>query len=410
MKKASIISIGTEIMHGKMHDTNSTFLCRWLADFGIQILYRINTADNIDQIINACKFASDSDILIFTGGLGPTDDDITREATARYLQKKLVFNQSSWQHIRGFFKNRKRPMAESNKKQAFIIENSIPLLNERGTAPGIFYHDGSKTLILLPGPPQENQPMILDKVYPLMKKKHLLTGNLFKKIFKVYKIGESRIADLFKNVTVNNIEVGYYFSQEGFIELHFSCYTHNSYNQEKIDDEIGKFLSLLDKNNILYTENKELSQLVLEKLQASGKTISFAESITGGSLSAYLVRIPGASDSLNSSFVTYSNRMKQQVLGVSEITLSEYGAVSEETAIEMAKGLRQKTNDDICVAITGIAGPTGHSPGKPLGLVYFSFYYNDKVVTKKEIFSGSRERIIKKCIMYTYAELYRLLH
>ncbi|HOV15652.1 MAG TPA: competence/damage-inducible protein A, partial [Spirochaetota bacterium] len=221
MKKASIISIGTEIMRGKIDDTNSTYIARWLKDCGIFLKYRLNVSDNIYEIINTINFVKDSDIIIFTGGLGPTDDDITREAVSQYLNKKLVFSENAWKNIEYIFKIRNFPMAESNRKQAYFIEGGEHIPNDNGTAPGCFNNETGKLYILLPGPPHENQPMINGWLTQKLKNTGFIDGEIFTKIFRLYDVGESTIADVFRDFK-ENVEVGYYFTRNSFVEIHLT--------------------------------------------------------------------------------------------------------------------------------------------------------------------------------------------
>lgn len=412
MKTASIIAVGTEIMNGKMNDTNSTYLSRLLADRGLKVLYRINVDDTVEAIVKAASFVSESDLIIFTGGLGPTEDDLTREGAAAYLGKKLVFVPELWDHISALFTDQKRPVYESNKQQAFIIEGSQVLENKIGSAPGLLYHTKNQFVTLLPGPPAENQKMIHEQLLPRLEKEHFFETKLVKKIIRIYKAGESQIADLFKNVDKSGLEVGYYFSSRGWVEVHFKKWIHPGENRDNtgLDKQIEPFLALLEKEKLTYTPDEHISKLVLDLLMEKNKTVAFAESITGGALSAGIVENDGASRVLNGGIVSYSNRVKSELLGVKEKSLTNHGAVSPEVAEEMARGLGEKIDADLFVSITGIAGPTGNTPTKPLGLVYMGFLFDGKLSVLKKVFHGSRQRVIKKCINYVYIELYSYLH
>ncbi|HPO48823.1 MAG TPA: CinA family nicotinamide mononucleotide deamidase-related protein [Spirochaetota bacterium] len=409
MKTASIISIGTEIMRGKIDDTNSTFIARWLKECGIVLKYRLNVADEETDIINAIKNCNESDLIIFTGGLGPTDDDLTREAVSRYLGKKLVLNEESWQKIQAFFKERKFLLAKSNIKQAYCIEGGEHIPNDNGTAPGVFYNDNNQIYALLPGPPSENAVMIKTWLFNKLKQSGFIDGELFAKIFRVYNVGESLIADKFADFK-EDIEIGYYFTKDGWVEIHLTKFISNKNEISKIQPIIEKTESIFKKNNFFYTENEDLSALVLKKLIEKNKTIAFAESITGGGLSAEFVKNPSASKSLLGGIVAYSNEIKKNLLNVKNETLLSCGAVSEETVTQMCFGLKEKIGADINVSISGIAGPEGGSQEKPVGLVYFGFLFDDELVVKKEIFSyGNRQRIINRSLIFTYCELLKRL-
>ena len=226
MKKAAIISIGTEIMNGKIDDTNSTFISRWLSAFGIIVELRLNVGDYIEDIINALKITQKSDIVILTGGLGPTEDDCTRGAFAKFLNKELVFQENEWQWIMKFFINRTKKVPESNKKQAMLISGGEFIQNELGTASGIFYKDNKTIYVLLPGPPNENQKIIKDSLSIKFIENGLVEGDIYTKIIRLYGVGESEIADLFENFDTS-CNMGYYFNQTGWIELHISKYGFN---------------------------------------------------------------------------------------------------------------------------------------------------------------------------------------
>ena len=407
MKRAAVISVGTEIMKGKMDDTNSTFITRWLYASGIYTEWRLSVEDDINDIVDAITFAIDADIIILTGGLGPTEDDLTRDALADFLNKELVFNEELWKNdVTRFYRvNKIVPIPESNKRQAMCIEGSIPLHNEVGTAPGLYYKDAGKVFVLLPGPPTENQRMIKNYLANMLKEDGLIDGEIVTDIFRIYNTGESAIADLFAPVK-SDCNIGYYFTQEGWIEIHTSYYSKDkSVAEEKVKNTVKDLKELLDKNNFFYTENTDLSKIVLELFKSRGLTLSFAESITGGNLSGDFIKNAGASDVLSGSVVAYSNEIKKNVLGVKAETLEKHGAVSEECVSEMVTGLKKVMGTEVAVSISGIAGPTGDTKEKPLGLVYFGFMTGDEVYCKKEVFFGDRARIIRKCINYVFMEL-----
>jgi nicotinamide-nucleotide amidase len=408
MKTAAIVSVGTEIMRGKIDDTNSTFLSRFLMDCGIRVKYRLSTEDQIEDVVSAVRFAEKADLIILTGGLGPTADDLTREALAKYLGRKLVFQESQWRIILERFNRFKWPVGNANRQQADLIDGGEFIQNKNGTAPGMFCAKDGTLFVLLPGPPRENQPIVSDLLRPILLKTGLIDGEIFTKIVRTYNAGESRIADLFKNFK-EDVQVGYYFSVNGWVEIHFSKFIHDKSEIPGIVALCEKGLNILDENNILYTGDKDLSRIVLDALIEKNMTIAFAESITGGNLSAELVKHPGASKVLLGGIVSYSNSMKKDVLDVNKTTLESFGAVSELAVSEMAYGLKAKTGADMCVAVSGIAGPDGGSAEKPVGLVYMGFLFGTEFVCKKEIFTGTRRHIINQCVNYIFAELAKSL-
>ena len=404
MKTASIISVGTEIMRGKIDDTNSTFISRFLKDRGIRVKLRLSTEDEIDDIADAIRYSEKTDIVILTGGLGPTADDLTREALAKHLEKKLVFQESQWQIFLEYFKRFSRPVAKSNKRQMELIEGGEFIQNKNGTAPGMFCKQDGRLYVLLPGPPRENQPMVRSDLHDLLVKNGLIDGKLFTKVVRIYNAGESTIADLFKNFN-EDIQLGYYFSVNGWVELHFSKFVRN---QKDIDDALPlceKGIKILDDNGLFYTVDEDLSLLVLNVLRNKNLTISFAESITGGNVSGELVKNPDASTVFLGGIVPYSNALKRDILGVSETTLKTVGAVSEPVVREMVFGLKKLTKADICIALSGIAGPGGGSSEKPVGLVYIAFLFEEDCRIRREIFGGNRRQIINRCVNFVFSEI-----
>jgi nicotinamide-nucleotide amidase len=409
MKTAAIISVGTEIMRGKIDDTNSTFISRFLKERGIRVKFRLSTEDDIDDIVLAIRFAEKSDVVILTGGLGPTADDVTREALAKYLDKKLVFQEEQWRLLSGFFKRFNRPIADSNKQQVELIEGGQFIQNKNGTAPGMIYKKETTLLVLLPGPPRENQPMLTESLHPILVKNGLVDGEIFTKVVRVYNAGESAVADLFKNFK-EPIELGYYFSAHGWVEIHFSKFVRDKGEIAGVLAICEKGLKIIEKNDLFYTEDADLSRIVLATLFENQKTISFAESITGGNLSGDFVKNPGASKVFTGGIISYSNAMKEQLLQVDPKTLDSYGAVSEQVVSEMVYGLRKKTSSDICIALSGIAGPGGGTKEKPEGLVYIGFLFGSELFVKKEIFGGNRRQIFNRCINFVFTEILKYYH
>lgn len=404
MKTASIISVGTEIMRGNIEDTNSTFISRFLKERGIQVKFRLSTEDEIDDIVSAVRFAEKTDIIVITGGLGPTADDLTREALAKYLGRQLIFQESQWRIFLEYFKRFNRPMAESNRQQMQLIEGGEFIQNPNGTAPGMFYKQDGRLFVLLPGPPRENQPMVHNDLHDLLVRNGFVEGDIFTKVVRVYNAGESFLADLFRNFG-EDIQLGFYFSAQGWVELHFSKFVGNQKEIDKVLPLCQKGLKILDDNGLFYTGDEDLSLLVLKTLHARNLTISFAESITGGNLSGELVKNPDASKVFTGGIVSYSNMLKRELLDINESTLQRFGAISEQVAGEMVLGLKKRTGSDICIALSGIAGPGGGSGDKPVGLVYIAFLFGDEIRIKKENFGGNRLQIFNRCINFVFSEI-----
>jgi nicotinamide-nucleotide amidase len=409
MNTSCIISIGNELLKGKIDDTNASYISMWLNQRGITVKKRISVNDNVDDIYNALTESKGSDIVIITGGLGPTDDDLTREGFAKFLNKELVFSDEAWSKIDYFFKSRNIPTAESNKKQAMIIDGCEVLPNDNGTAPGLLYNHNGIIYVLLPGPPKENRPMMDNYLDEKLKNLKFVDSDITTVIIRVYNTGESTLADIFKDYK-SDCSIGYYFTDKGYVEIHITKSGPNkNKNQKDVDYCYSQMTTMLSKNKIYFTANNDLSYLLFDSLRQNNLTISFAESITGGKLSAEFVKNAGVSDVFYGGVVVYSNESKIKILGVNEDTLINHGAVSEETVKEMVVGLKKIFNTDICIATSGIAGPSGGNDKKPVGLVYFGFLMGDKIITKKEIFTGNRIRIINKAVNFCYTTILELI-
>ena len=408
MKTAGIISVGTEIMFGKIDDTNSTYLSRWLKDCGITVKFRISAPDVIDEITSALKYAKDADLIILTGGLGPTSDDITREALSKYLNKKLVFKEDEYQKILNFFSKLNRPAPVSNKKQAELIEGAEFLTNKNGTAPGMFFMENDTIFVLLPGPPLENQPMIKNGLFLKLKENGFIQGNILTKVYRLYNVGESAAADLFA-LFEEDVELGYYFTSGGWCEIHLTKYVTGEGQSTGLVSASKKAEQILNDAGIFFTEDKDIAQLVLETLEQKKMTLSFAESITGGNLSGEFVKTPGASKVFIGGVISYSNEAKKNILGVRQDSLDKHGAVSEEVVKEMVLGLKKLTGSDIGVSISGVAGPDGGTKEKPVGLVYFGFLFGSEFYARKEMLVGHRTRIMTRAINMVFVEILRNL-
>lgn len=390
---AEILAVGTELLMGQIANTNAQYISRRLAELGINVYFHTVVGDNALRLEETLKRALErSDIVITTGGLGPTMDDLTKETIAKALNRKLVLNEDILQYIRGFFEKRNRKMTEINAKQAYLPENSIVIPNNNGTAPGCIIEEGDKAVIMLPGPPKEMQPMFDETVFDYLRQK---TGViLVSKMLKIFGMGESgvetRLIDLIKNQS--NPTIAPYVSQsEVTIRVTARCKDHNEAMAmlTPVVNEIKSRLGVL-----VYSEDGEsMEEVVLKLLKENGLVLATAESCTGGLLAGRITDIPGASEVFERGYVTYSNNAKVEDLGVSWGTLNRYGAVSRETALEMVNGLKQKTSAPAGVAITGIAGPGGGTKEKPVGLVFIAAYLKDTVVCKRLELTGNRERI-----------------
>ena len=391
--KAEIITVGTEILLGDIVNTNSQFLAKELASIGVEVYYQETVGDNETRLLNLLEEAfKRSDIVITTGGLGPTNDDITKEIAAKYFNQELVFYSDIWENIKSYFEKLGLKPTENNKKQAYFPKDCIILDNPNGTAPGVILKKENKMIILLPGPPKEMIPMFNNSVKSYLQS---LTGyKLVSKTLRFIGIGESELEEKLIDIinSQSNPTIAPY-AKENEVTLRITAKSKDDEKandliksiEEKIKDRVGKYIYGYD--------DTTLEETVAKLLVNNNMTIAVSESCTGGMVSSKLIDYPGISQSFIEGCVTYSNEAKMNRLGVKKETLDKYGAVSSETAIEMAVGIAKNLNTNIGLSTTGIAGPGGGTDEKPVGLVYIGIYINGDVKVKKCNFSGSRDKI-----------------
>jgi len=400
--KAEILSVGTELLLGDILNTNAQYISRELANFGINVYYQTVVGDNPERLKNAYNFALNrADIVITTGGLGPTKDDLTKEIAAEYFNKKLVLDNKSLQEIITFFKKINREISENNKKQAYFPEGSIIIENNNGTAPGCIIEENNKIAILLPGPPKEMIPMLNETVIPYLKKFH--EGTLVSKVLRITGIGESSVDNLIGHIIDNqtNPTVAPY-AKDNEVILRLTAKTNNEEEAYRIIEPVERQIrNKLGDINVYGVENQTIEGVVAKLLIENKLTISTAESCTGGLLAGQLINYPGISSAFLEGAVTYSNKAKMNRLKVKEDTLIKFGAVSSECAAEMAEGIAKESGTNIGVSTTGIAGPDGGTDEKPVGLVYVGIYINGIVKTKKLNLVGNRQKIRDRAVAYT---------
>ncbi|MDI6601776.1 MAG: competence/damage-inducible protein A [Thermoanaerobacteraceae bacterium] len=378
--KGEIISVGTELLLGQICNTDAQFISKEAAEIGVDIYYHTAVGDNRARLLNALKIASErSELIITTGGLGPTEDGLTKETITEFLNLKLVEYPEARLHVVEHFHSKKMP--QSNKKQWMFPEGSLLIPNNNGTAPGCIIEKNSKIFIVLPGPPNELQPMVKETVIPYIISKEANNYVIKSRILKLFGLSESeteeKIKDLIDNQTNPTIAplVG-----KSEVTLRLTAKAHNAgeaYDmitgmEQKIRDRIGEYIYGIDEDTL---------PIIVTNLLISRKfTIAIAESCTGGNITNLLTDISGVSQSLKLGEITYSNESKISELGISKDIIEKYGAVSRETAIAMAEGIRKKANTDIGLSVTGIAGPDSIE-NKPVGLFYvgISSYYGGEV-------------------------------
>ncbi|ABR47880.1 competence/damage-inducible protein CinA [Alkaliphilus metalliredigens QYMF] len=407
--KAEILAIGTELLMGEIVNTNAQFLAEKLVDLGIYVYHQSVVGDNEERIMQAYELAfSRSDLLIVTGGLGPTKDDMTKEVAAKFFKRELVLHPESLEIMKTFFDARNLPLNEGNIKQAYFPIGAKILPNPNGTAPGCMVEEGGKTFILLPGPPREMIPMYENHVVPHLKpyQKNVLVS----KVLHIVGIGEGHMVEKIEDIIdgQNNPTVAPYAKAKG-LTLRITASGQNQSIAEGLIKPVQEAIQERLGEDVYGEGDITLEEVVAKKLIEKKQTIAIAESCTGGMLSGRLTNYPGISSVFMEAMITYSNEAKIKRLDVSPQTIENYGAVSEETAKEMAIGMARTANADIGLSVTGIAGPGGGTVDKPVGLVYIGLYLNGQMQAKKLIVSGDRQRVRKLTTTYALDFLRRQL-
>lgn len=391
---ASIVTIGDELLIGQVIDTNSAWMGQELSRSGIDVIRRFAVGDEKKEIISALDDArSISNIILITGGLGPTKDDITKHTLCEYFNSTLVFDEAIYEMVKGFFDRFKRPMPASNRGQAEVPENCIPIKNYNGTAPGMWFDIAGKVFVSMPGVPWEMKLMMKDFVVPRLIER-FETPHIIHKTILTQGIGESLLAEKISDIE-NDFPPGFklaYLPYLSSVRLRISAHGDDVATlQHTIDELSGRLHERIGEYIWGYDDDK-LEAVVGKILLDRHKTLSTAESCTGGLIAYRLASVAGASEYFYGSVVSYSNTVKKEVLGVRDQTLQKSGAVSEETVREMVTGLLSAMKTDYAIAVSGIAGPDGGSPEKPVGTTWIAVADREKTVTRHFHFPGNRER------------------
>lgn len=403
--KAEIIAVGTELLIGDILNTNAQFLSSRLFALGVDVYYQTVVGDNPERLTFAVSQAfARADVVIFSGGLGPTDDDLTKETVASYFNVPLVFHDEIKRQIESYIK---KPCQGGNTKQAYLPEGSIILENDRGTAPGIILEKDGKTAILLPGPPRELLPMFSMQVEPYLKKRSGFV--MEEKMVRVFGIGESRVGDLICDLMENANPTVAPYAKDNEVTLRIAAKAEAKEEalcliqtmEQELNKRLGDYIYGYDDMDMVHTVS---SLLLKNKL-----TIACAESCTAGLLTATLGDIPGISAVLKESVVTYSNEAKEKYLQVSRDTLRTFGAVSMQTAKEMAEGICKVSNADVGVSVTGIAGPDGGTEEKPVGLVFVGVCYKGMTTTHELNLIGTRGKIRQAAVLHALNDVRKRL-
>lgn len=389
-----LIAVGTEILLGNIVNTNAAFLAEQCAGLGLSCFYQSVVGDNKERLTETIRTAVNrADIVILSGGLGPTQDDLTKETAAEVMGTKLVLDERAKEQIQEYFKKRDMEITDNNWKQAMVPEGSVVLYNENGTAPGIIIEGEAAKVILLPGPPNELVPMFQKQVAPYLAR--FEEEIIYSQTVKICGVGESIAETMIRDMidAQTNPTIAPY-AKTGEVHFRVTARAEDEKAAKKLVKPVIKELKSRFGNSI-YTTDEEvtLEQSVVELLLADHLTVSTVESCTGGLLAARLINVAGVSEVFKAGNITYSNKAKRKLVGVKKAVLAKYGAVSEEVAGDMAKGAALATKADVTIAVTGIAGPDGGTQEKPVGLVYIACFVCGDVTVKEFRFNGNRNKI-----------------
>jgi len=412
---AELIAVGTELLLGQIINTNARYLSERLAELGINVYFHTVAGDNRVRLLNTLAVASDRvDLVITTGGLGPTGDDLTKETLAEYLNLPLEIVPAELERLKELFLRRRLPWVDNNAKQAAFLKGSFILKNDRGTAPGLAFKHQGKAYILLPGPPREMEHMFYTYAIPWLQENLLPpnTAGLHSKVLKFLGISESKLAESLEDILAAQQEVTIAPLAKTGGEIHLRLTTKAVSQQDflakiqpalaEIKKQVGKYLVAEDEESP--------SQALGELLKEKGLTVSTAESCTGGLLSASLTSVPGSSSYYLGSVIAYSNEMKNKMLAIPQALIEEKGAVSAEVASLLAGNIRTLTGSSIGLGITGVAGPDGGTPDKPVGLVYIALSSAEFTWCQGYNFLGDRHTIRLRSVNTALNLVRKFLH
>lgn len=395
-----LVSVGTELLLGNIVNTNTQYLAEKCALLGLSMYHQVTVGDNRERLSQVIQVALDrSDVIILTGGLGPTEDDLTKEVCAEVMGFALEEDAHTKERITQYFKNSiYKEIPDNNWKQALVPHGAIVLDNNNGTAPGLILEKDGKTAILLPGPPNELKPLFLEEVFPYLQKQQpeIIRSQMIKICGQGESQVEDRILDLIDSQSNPTIAT---YAKTAEVHLRITAKASSEEEARELLKPVVKEIKSRFGNDVYTTKEEEtLEMAVVRLLKKHELTVTTAESCTGGLISGRLVNVSGASEVFREGFVTYSNKAKRKLLNVNKSTLKKNGAVSKQTAKEMATGGVFATDADVCIAVTGIAGPNVEGE-KPVGLVYIACYLKDKVKVEEYHFKGNREKIREQSVV-----------
>ena len=409
--RAEIISVGTELLLGEIVDTNAAYLSSLLPELGIDMHYRVTVGDNTYRLADALRQAlSRSDIVFAIGGLGPTQDDLTKETVAQVVHDPMRLHEGSADRLRAFFAARGIQMPSSNLKQAMAPTRGAILENPLGTAPGAaFETTDDKVVVVLPGPPREFLPMVNERVVPYLREKLGENSRIIRsRMLKIAGLGESSVEDKVKHLLSSANPTVAPYASPGEVHLRITAAADNTVAADRLINKMDRKLTeALGKDVVFGRDDETLEKVVVEKLVRRKLTLAIAESCTGGLIADRITDVPGCSVVFLAGVVSYGNDAKARLLGVDEQLIADYGAVSEPVAKAMAEGVRTVSGAGIGVSTTGIAGPTGGTRTKPVGLVYIGLSSDKETIAREFRFSGTR-RDVKQRASQAALEMLRL--
>ncbi len=396
MKTCEIISVGTELLLGDILNTDAQFLAQELAKLGFSVMHQSVVGDNHDRLLASLNHAAQrSDIIILSGGLGPTPDDITKEVACEFFSKELVLHKESLARMTKYFTNKGLDMPESNKKQAMLPADCVVFENNNGTAPGLGMEKDGKHILLLPGPPRELKPMFFESAVPYLKRfsdKVIISHNV-----RTFGIGESAMSQIVEDLLESENPTVAPYAKDGEALLRVTAMADNEDEAEKlcapVIEEITKRLG----DYIYGIDLTCIEEAVVALLKEKGMKLATAESCTGGLIGKRITNISGASSVFDCGIISYSNEIKNKILGVNEDDLKKYGAVSEQVAKQMAQGVLELSGADVAVSVTGIAGPNSDGTDKPVGLSYIGLAHKNGIEVKK-LMTGRNDRDYNKYV------------
>lgn len=406
-----LVSVGTEILLGNIVNTNASYLANKCASLGLSMYNQSVVGDNEERLNDTIKTAvSRSDIVIITGGLGPTQDDLTKETVAKHMGYELVMDAHTKKRIEEYFKNSiYKVIPENNWKQAVVPKGAKVVDNNNGMAPGLIMEKNGKIVIMLPGPPNELYPMFENNIYPYLAS--LNDTTIYSETVKISAVGESqvedRLLDLINKQTNPTIAT---YAKTSEVHVRLTAKATNEDECKKLIEPIkNEILERFGSDVLTCNEQETMQDKLVSMLKAKNYTITTAESCTGGKIMEKLISVSGASTVIDAGFVTYSEQAKCKFADVNMETINKYSVVSEEVAYEMAEGVAKKNNTNASIAVTGIAGPCGGTEDKPVGLVYIGCYLNGKVNVRKLTLKGNREKVREQATYHAMNTLRKML-